>query len=97
MKNGWLTIYVLFMAYFHKVYKMSMFYIVLYLWKAFIFNQQSMLDANSQNSKQEVFISQSVSLLESERIICLNNSGGNAYVKDWRKNSLSKLSESLWL
>lgn len=41
--------------------------------------------------KQKMFISLSVTLLESERIICLTNSGGSAYVKDWRKNSLSEL------
>lgn len=40
-----------------------------------------MLDVNNQNSKQKVLISLSVSLLESERIICLTNSGGNAYIK----------------
>ena len=56
---------------------------------------QSMLDATNQNSKQKVLISLSVSLLESERIICLTISGGNAYVKDGRKRSLSELPETL--
>lgn len=75
MLKSWLAYYLLlFLAYFHKAFKdVCVLHFSVSL-KNFHFYQQNMLVAKNQISKQKMLISLSVSLLESERIICFNNS-----------------------